>query len=257
MQILISKLKHINQRMRVFKDWYKVVFPFNRFGKGTGRLMKLRNGASVYIRNIFGSDFHTTLAVAGRDDYGLKSMNLPKDATIIDVGGNIGTFTLTAKALFPESKIYTFEPEHANFKALTENIRRNKSTNVYPQNEAISTEVGTLTLHVNSKETGSHSVIQGHTKDTEAQEITTTTLENVVRDHDIERIDLLKMDIEGAEYEIFFQMPKEILLKIQRITLEIHQHPKYSVSDLTSFFKGHGFTIRPSATSKRVFICER
>lgn len=257
MSVLFGKLRHIRQRREVFSNWLSVVFPFNRFSGASGKLMKLRNGKSVFIRNIFGSDFHTTLAVVGRDDYGLKQMSLPASATIVDVGGNIGTFSLTAAAIFPESSIHTFEPEKANYKALSDNIQRNNQKNVHTHNCAIGPNEGKMSLHVNAESTGSHSVLEGHTTNTNTQEITVTTLEKFVTENNISTIDLLKMDIEGAEYDIFYNMPKQVLSMVKRITLEIHKHPVHSSEDLQSFFRDEGFTVRPSDTSKRVFICER
>ncbi|NJR39752.1 MAG: hypothetical protein HC781_14175 [Leptolyngbyaceae cyanobacterium CSU_1_4] len=62
---------------------------------------------------------------------------------------------------------------------------------------------------------------------------------------ELERIDLLKMDVEGAEYDILFTCPNETLAKIQRVVMEYHEFDgeKRNRFDLARLLEAHGFHV--------------
>jgi hypothetical protein len=74
------------------------------------------------------------------------------------------------------------------------------------------------------------------------------TLAGILRSNGLERVDLLKMDCEGAEYEIFYEAPASCFEAIREIRMEYHNlpDPRCNVTDLTAFFLERGYTITRS-----------
>ncbi|MDP1710367.1 MAG: FkbM family methyltransferase [candidate division WWE3 bacterium] len=71
------------------------------------------------------------------------------------------------------------------------------------------------------------------------------TLKDIFKKHSLETLDLLKLDCEGAEYEILYETPPEILKRIKEIRLEYHLLPakRANPDDLTDFLCRHGFAL--------------
>lgn len=119
--------------------------------------------------------------------------------TIVDAGANIGMASIFFANRYPEARIVAIEPEAENFKILTENIR------LYPQIEAVQAALwssdGEVSLQGASGIDGSYGewgVTVGEGSGTPA-----TSISALIRRFSSGMIDLLKIDIEGAEIELF------------------------------------------------------
>ena len=89
----MRRLANVLERIRVIRNWWAFVYPFNRIGNKK-RIAYLRSGAKIWIRDPLSSDFAGILDIASRDVYGLKDFTGAKK--IVDVGANIGVFTVLA-----------------------------------------------------------------------------------------------------------------------------------------------------------------
>jgi len=118
--------------------------------------------------------------------------------TVIDVGANIGYYTLAAaRAVGPEGKVFAFEPDPSNFRCLHRNVARNGYRNVVLENCAVCDLDGTVELHLAVRNTGDHRIF-------ETQEPRRRIAVPAVRldsyfGADLPAVRLLKMDIQGAE----------------------------------------------------------
>jgi len=135
--------------------------------------------------------------------------------TIIDCGSNIGLSILYFKTLFKNANIVAFEPDENNYLLLEKNIKENQLKEVNLQKKAV---------WINNDE------IQFEAKGTEASKIDFSNnltgitvqcarLKDVIEKYD--EIDFLKIDIEGAEYEVLLDI-QHSLKKINNIFLEYH-----------------------------------
>ncbi|MBA7498664.1 hypothetical protein ES704_01401 [subsurface metagenome] len=125
---------------------------------------------------------------------------LCKGMNVIDVGANIGYFSLLASKLVGDSgKVWAIEPEPNNFKHLIENVRLNNMENIIPVDKAASDVGGKTSLFVSKEESGEHSLVGGrlHTKDT--IEVETLKLDDLIDNH---KVDLIKTDTEGHEMSV-------------------------------------------------------
>ena len=150
-------------------------------------------------------------------DYERAGVKIQRGDVVVDVGANVGVFERWAYQNGAE-KIYSFEPEMKNFKCLLEN----KSQKCIAHNVAVSGKKGLVTLFLD-KSDGGHSLINNNinnTKTKNTQQIQSLTLNNIF--DLVPKIDFLKVDVEGAELEIFEAANEEKLSKIRNIVVEYH-----------------------------------
>lgn len=134
---------------------------------------------------------------------------------IIDIGGHTGMFAIYARTLNPNVPITTYEPSQENFTILKENLKQNHIKNITAKNLAISDKQGQSTLYL-SEDSHNHSLLQ---KTDKTQTTQTTTLAKIVKT----QTNLVKIDAEGAEFEIIESTPIETLRLIKTIYIEYHQ----------------------------------
>ena len=166
---------------------------------------------------------------------------------IIDIGAGIGEFTLFSAIDYPNSFVYAFEPFPQSFKFLQENIRLNNTVNVELFSEAIGAVTGSLTLDI----TGSEPLQTRSVDDAESSLLNdrlivqSLSLSDVFDQLSIEKCDLLKIDCEGAEYQVLFNAPENVLNRVQRITMEYHDNIEdYQHDELVEYLTNIGFNVR-------------
>lgn len=132
---------------------------------------------------------------------------------VVDVGANIGWFTLVAWKL--GATVWSFEPEPLNFQLLTKQLKENKATSVKPFQVALSDSDGTGELFLSeSANRGAHSLVRGGDKSIRVQKRMLDSLVNT-------KIDLLKVDVEGAEPLVILGATRLLNeRKISRIVME-------------------------------------
>jgi FkbM family methyltransferase len=165
---------------------------------------------------------------------------------IIDIGGGIGDYTIFAAYAYPHNRVIAFEPFRNSFELLQLNLKLNQIKNVELFPEAISGSDGVLYLELEDDALQIKSVgtIESNA-DGKYQKIKAISLENAISRSGIERCDLLKLDCEGAEYDILFNAPPEIFHKISRIIMEYHDGVvKYDHTALADFLRKKGYTVR-------------
>jgi FkbM family methyltransferase len=122
--------------------------------------------------------------------------------TVFEVGANIGDYTLAfAAACGPEGLVFAFEPSPRTFHALTENVHLNGHANVVLVNEAVSDHCGTSVLFEDADVSACSSLLAGVIRKPGARlDVKTTTLDAFAQNNLVERVDLVKVDAEGADH---------------------------------------------------------
>jgi FkbM family methyltransferase len=164
--------------------------------------------------------------------------------TVVDVGAGIGDFTLRAALGHPENRVYAFEPFPESFALLQENLRLNRAPNVQAFAEAIGGQTGTLALDLSSGEPLQFST-EGKGTPEKALAVPCLSLADAWQRLALARCDVLKLDCEGAEYDILFQAPDAVLDGIEHIVMEYHDGVTgHSHQDLVEFLSARGFQAR-------------
>lgn len=171
-----------------------------------------------------------------------------KQATIIDIGGHFGYFSLFASnQAHLNSKIYTIEPSRSNYNQLNKNIQDTGKNNIESFRLAIGDENRNCKLFLGTSE--NHSIFHDYSllnqQSGKADHIEMQTLEQFILNNQIEKVDFLKLDCEGAEYKIIASTPKSIFQKIDRIVMEFHdvKGEKYHPEDILEKLSSLGFEI--------------
>ena len=157
---------------------------------------------------------------------------------IIDAGANIGMSVIFFKRLYPNSKIIAFEPDPDIYALLVKNVRSHGYENVDLREAAVWTNDDELTFYSEGSLSGSAQVDfrnAGNTKKVKAVRLKTLLT-------DISSVDFLKMDIEGAEAEVLFDIESE-LNSVQNLFFEYHSIPdrQQVLGELLSLVKRAGF----------------
>jgi FkbM family methyltransferase len=151
--------------------------------------------------------------------------------TIIDAGANVGYGTLYFANLFPDARIVSIEPEICNHAQLVKNVKLYKNVTVL--NGGIWYESGYLKIKSNDVEEASFEVEPAN--ESANSSIRAYTIHEVAELHQFDSIDILKMDIEGAEYFLFLNNPDEWLKNVRCLIIELHDNIHAGTSK--EFFK--------------------
>jgi FkbM family methyltransferase len=123
--------------------------------------------------------------------------------TIFDVGANAGIYSLAALAVQPPATVHAFEPTPEIAKKLRETAALNALDHLYVHETAVSARNGTAVLNRFRGELGTNggmNFISQTTSDTDEERVQTVSLDTFCIRHTIDKIDLLKIDIQGHEY---------------------------------------------------------
>lgn len=116
---------------------------------------------------------------------------------VADVGAHAGYFTrLYSDLVGSTGVVYAFEPDPENFALLKKNTRHLKNVKLFPM--AVSDKVGTVNFYETENNTGCHSLIASRSRSNKII-VNSTTLDALFNSGEIQRLDLIKIDIEGAE----------------------------------------------------------
>jgi FkbM family methyltransferase len=179
---------------------------------------------------------------------------------VLDLGGHKGIFSVFAATAAKNVKVFTFEPSPENFKLLSHNLELNHLSNVSAFNIAVSGQSGESVLHL-FPDHGQNTLLQRanqQLRPTSDVTVETWSLARILQEV-ATPVNLLKMDIEGMEYETLFSCPPEQLRKIERIALEYHEDvvlTSHRVPELVEFLNGGGFSTRLDP-AREILLAER
>ncbi len=141
---------------------------------------------------------------------------------MVDIGAHVGYFTLLgANLVGPEGRVYAFEAEPQNFSLLVSNIKRNGYHNIVPEEQSVSDECGTTQLFLSGLDNGSHSIFRARERRIIGDvQVKTTTLDAFLEARDWPRIDLIKIDVEGAEIQVLQGMKRLLQLQPPELVIE-------------------------------------
>jgi FkbM family methyltransferase len=231
----------IIKNIAVFKNWYKVYL--ERFGLIHHEFELIhRNGIRLILRPntddlmIVKSNFVTK-------HYFRDFVPILRESIVVDVGAHIGCFSIMAAK--NAHRVLAFEPEPNNCHMLRKNIELNHLTNISVFNMAVMGSSGYQDMVIyDDGSTGTHSLY--HKRDTgiRVKQIQTISLETIIEKEGLPKIDFLKLDCEGAEYDIFRTMNLETASKIMSIAMETHGVEKKFYIDIPAKLQGLGFEVR-------------
>ena len=183
--------------------------------------------------------------------------NISNGDLVMDIGANIGYFTLImAKGIRENGKVFSFEPEPKNFELLKKNVEINNYSNVILEKKAIGNKTGIAKLYLADRKnnifhSGMHRIFRSDL----VSQISNPVSINIIKLDDylqdlkfIKKIRLIKIDVEGAEFDVLKGMNKildenkeiEIVMEFSSENLEDYGSNAY---DVVNFLMNKGFKL--------------
>jgi len=233
------------------RNW-PAVLPILR--PGAEGILQLHDGTQFSIRTPM--DIWIIKETCLDKDYERMGVVIRDGWIIIDIGAGLGDFTVSVARSHPASTVYAYEPFANSFELLQNNVRRNKLTNVTAFPIAIGGKDGMLTLDVTSSgEAVQHSTATGQRGVT----VKSVALNTVIASLPQRRCNFLKMDCEGAEFDILFNASAQTLTKIDCVCMEYHDGvTAHTHTDLRGYLESNGFSVtaRPNPVHSNLgFLC--
>ena len=195
------------------------------------------NGEHFAIGDLKASDASDIVFKELRQDcYGLSKIDFQPGDVVIDIGGHVGFFSILLGRLYPQIKIYAFEPVKENHQHFQQNLERNQIHNVQLENLAVTHDGRQVEIYMHPKNTGG-GLLSGLTQQQNFAahshyQVDSLSLDAIFERYGIERCHLLKIDCEGAEYEILQQT--QMLERVDYLAGEFHSN---------QYLRSQGFTI--------------
>ncbi len=239
-------MKRYYNLFKTFKNWW--IYLAYKYGMRDIEplVFETRNGVLVEVPlrllQTFKEIFMDECYLAGLE------RPIPSGAVVIDIGANAGYFTLFVASLLENARVFSFEPIPVNYAQLKRHRDLNDSRQIKCFPQAVAGQMGELSLAFDSSDSFTTSATIFTQTDTQREyiKVPCLTLRQVMDENNINKCDLLKMDCEGAEYDILYNCPQEYLQRIDQIAMEVHRGDKenQNIDALEKFFRQNGFITR-------------
>lgn len=166
------------------------------------------------------------------------------EPNILDLGSHIGMSVVYFKMLFPRAKIVAFEPVPYNFEILKKNVEENQLDNVELVQAVVAPKSGMLRIQEPVGEgawrSGAGIIPKGWKgiQDNREIKVEAVGIQELLN----QRIDLLKMDIEGMEYEVVRNMGPNIR-NIKSMIIEVHPRKDHRIEEIQKILLQNGFKL--------------
>lgn len=188
-----------------------------------------RTQGSVRIRfmgnTLYGPDYATMSVLIKEkfvdEEYRFEATS--PSPVIIDGGSNIGISVVYFKWLYPDAEIHCFEPASDTFGWLERNVRENGIKHVFLHRSALSREDGIEKLFIPATRGHINASLILSAGDGDAQVVPVVRLSGFLKSFDV--VDLVKLDVEGSEYDVVKELNDSNVLrsgKIRRFIIEYH-----------------------------------
>lgn len=167
----------------------------------------------------------------------------PSGGTFLDVGANIGYFTLLASRwVGPSGTVVAFEPVSTTHERLRRNLALNPTANVLAVRAGASSAPGTAAIALEDDAGHSH-LLAGETSVGRQETITLTTVDAFVTSMGLKRVDVIKIDTEGADFEVLRGAEATLRRFRPVVLMEVELLARFgaTVEDVTLFLDGIGY----------------
>ena len=208
-----SRLAKLRSLVRTVDNWPRALADHLGLTR-TDYVCRLRNGLRFHVRGGT-DDRHVIFEIFAQSIY---PVHLGPDSVVLDIGAQIGGFSLLAGRA--GARVLSYEPVPANFAALQRNLELNRAARVRAVQAAVTGARETRQMFVpdDGGHTGRFSLHPG--RGTRTIEAACVSLDEIIADNGLERLDLLKIDCQGSEYEILYGTAAKTFDRIRAMVVE-------------------------------------
>jgi FkbM family methyltransferase len=203
---------------------------------------RLRKGPRFLVRR-YTSDGSCVVDVTREGEY-FKHFGIMPGDVVVDIGANIGSFSVYAAWLEPTARVLAVEPLQDNYSLLKRNAERNRLGNLETFRCGVMGKAGEITIyHGSASAEGSSSVVKSDAVDeTLSEKVPCISFAELL--DKVPRVDFLKVDCEGAEFDFIPEAPSSALKKVRKIAMEWHDvRSDLTHKDLVRKLESEGFRV--------------
>ncbi len=182
----------------------------------------------------------------GHESFILTKFTPKEGDTVIDIGAHIGRYTITSsKQVGNIGKVVAIEADPDNFQLLKRNIALNNLTNVLPLNYAVFSERTKIKLYEQSASAKYNSIMLTRAATTKNfVEVDADTLDSILQLNEVNKVNWIKIDVEGAEFEVLRGSTKILSGENISLLIEIHniEDPSH-YNNIVDFLKYRNYEI--------------
>jgi FkbM family methyltransferase len=184
--------------------------------------LRTADGLTITMRKNFGDAM--TIGEIFLENCYARNLTLPPNPVVIDIGGFVGDFSLYAVKHLNARRVIVCEPSPRNWTLLLKNIENNRyQDRIEPVHKAVTPDGKSIMMNIDAPDEAQCMVSAYLPSDQPVSEVPGVSLVQLLTDHSVETVDLLKMDCEGGEYGIFESTPSDVFSRIRNIVFEYHQ----------------------------------
>ncbi len=176
---------------------------------------------------------------------------MPADGVFIDIGANIGLFSLFVARLFPRARVFAFEPHPRLHRCIQKTAHDAKLSHLEAHQACVSRADGQIQLLINSNDSGGHTTDASQIRDSEKQSeltVKAAALDRFVKDKNLGRIDVIKIDVQGAEWDVLLGAQESLRRFKPKILVEMDNHRVVNadsqVQSIQKLFSDIGYQVR-------------
>jgi FkbM family methyltransferase len=233
-----QKLDSIRQYKQIFENWWmapilnssRAIFHFNA-------TLRFRDGRKLRLLNSeWGIAWENLILGAYRPVLSIQSPTL-----VWDVGGNIGCFVMWLSNYHPNAEFHSFEPVPATFRRLDINRQLNPKIHWTLHEFGVGAKDETCEAYIPK---GNSFLASRFATEGVRTQFALKNANNYWEQMGRPRIDILKVDCEGGEYDLFLTATDDFLNSVGIIVMEVHEVPKQNPLELRSRLERAGFSVK-------------
>ena len=234
--------------VRGVRNWPKL---FGLRGQGGGEThLELRDGTQFTVRSLM--DAWIVKETNLNRDYEVHGTAIQDGWMVVDIGAGLGDFTVFSARRTPHGRVFAYEPAPDSVALLNQNLKLNgiKNVEVFPY--AVSSKNGELILDVSGGVAVQYRTVGDTSFERGKITVHSVALADVLAGLPGGACDFLKMDCEGAEYDMLLNLDDIALGRLRRVCLEYHEGvTSYSHTDLEEYFRSRGWSVRSDPSRVR------
>jgi len=227
------------------------------------------HGVTLYVRGGAYNTFDRGIVREVQREYLWDRIDAGAAMTVVDCGAHIGSWSAYLRHINPACRIITIEADAEN--AMICGLNHYGDEHVYPYHAACRYNAGDVIIARHNENSGGHIVLPAgerwKAEGDPAREIRqvpmTVKIEDVMARHGFERCNLLKMDVEGSEFDILINLPVGALMRIDTIVGEHHSTREWFADTVGQRLAAYGFDVEyiphpnPDVVDLGMFLARR
>ena len=174
---------------------------------------------------------------------------LPEEPVIIDVGANAGLFDVLIYSKIKAPTVFAYEPMPANVEVFQKTINDNERLSAIHLYQAAVTGTEKEFIDLYTEDTVANTVVSSVFSDfnganSKKLQVPAKSLSSIITGHELERVDLLKLDCEGSEYDIIYNTNEAVLQQVGLMVIEVHHidDERCNLPSLDAYLQNAGYT---------------